>query len=342
VSPRSADRRRVAIFGAIVAICAVVAIVAVLVGAGGDDGGTASASAAKVLPSAEADGKRMVIYRDLASHGRVQIAPAGATAAGPPISSGLRCDRVYFAAGRGLCVTRGGGFAAGYRAKVFDSALKVTADLPVQGIPSRARVSPDGRYGSTTLFVSGHAYAEAGTFSTATTLFDLRTGTEISDLEKFTTYAAGGKVVTAVDVNYWGVTFDPKNSDTFYATMATGGKTFLIRGSIAQRRAQVLKENVECPSLSPDGTRIAYKKRTGSKQDPWHLTVLDVKTLAETPLAEPRSVDDQVEWLDDQHVLYGVDSAIYMAAADGSGTPVKYVTGADSPAVVRWASSVEQ
>ena len=76
----------------------------------------------------------------------------------------------------------------------------------------------------------------------------------------------------------------------------------------------MIHENVECPSLSPDGTRIAYKKRTGSSSTPWHLTVLDLATMRETPLAETRSVDDQVEWLDDDHVLYGVDGAIWAVA----------------------------
>lgn len=334
--PRSPERRRVAAFVAIVAVCAIVAVVAVVAGAGSDDGGTTSARATALLPEAKASGKPVLLYRDVASHGRVEIAAAGAGKAGAPATTSLRCDRVYFAAGRGLCVTRGSGFAAGYRAEVFDANLKVTANLPVEGIPSRARVSPDGRYGATTLFVSGHAYAEAGTFSTATTIFDLVRGTKVADLEKFTTYDKSGAVVTEVDVNYWGVTFDPKDSNTFYATMATGGKTFLIRGDVAQRRADVLKENVECPSLSPDGTRIAYKKRTGSKDRPWHLTVLDVATLRETPLGEARSVDDQVEWLDDAHVLYGVDGAVWEANADGTGTPVKYAAGADSPSVVRW------
>ncbi len=98
----------------------------------------------------------------------------------------------------------------------------------------------------------------------------------------------------------------------------------------------MLQENVECPSLSPDGTRIAYKKRTGDDQDPWHLTILDLATMRETPLAEPRSVDDQVEWLDDAHVLYGTDKAIWEAAADGTGRPRRYLAHADSPAVVRW------
>ncbi len=337
MSRRSPERTRVAIFAGVVAVCAIVAVVAVVLGArGSGGGGEASARATSALADAKASGQRMVVFRDRASHGRVEIAPAGADGAGKAVVSGMRCDRVYFAAGRGLCVTRGSGFAAGYRAKVFDEHLKVLHDMPVEGIPSRARVSPDGRYGATTLFVSGHAYAEAGTFSTATTLFDLRSGTKIADLEKFTTYDRDGQVVTAVDVNYWGVTFDPRDSDRFYATMATGGKTYLIRGSVSRRRADVLKENVECPSLSPDGTRIAYKKRTGSKSDPWHITVLDVATLHETPLAEPRSVDDQVEWLDAGHVLYGVGGSVYELPSDGTGTPRKYISGGDSPAVVRW------
>src|SRR3954462_15437112 len=118
--------------------------------------------------------------------------------------------------------------------------------------------------------------------------------------------------------------------------MATGGKTYLIEGSIRARTAHTLHENVECPSLSPDGTRIAYKKRTGSGSNPWHLTVLDLRTIRETPLAEARSVDDQAEWLDDGHVLYGLDGALRSVRADGRGRPARFVAGAASPAVVRW------
>ena len=86
----------------------------------------------------------------------------------------------------------------------------------------------------------------------------------------------------------------------------------------------MIHENVECPSLSPDGTRIAYKKRTGSDTTPWHLTVLDLATMRETPLAESRSVDDQAEWLDDDHVLYGVDGDTYEVAGrrDGRAGPL--------------------
>ena len=52
------------------------------------------------------------------------------------------------------------------------------------GIPSRARISPDGRWGGVTAFVVGHAYAAPGQFSTATTIIDLRAGKVVGDLEK--------------------------------------------------------------------------------------------------------------------------------------------------------------
>ena len=81
---------------------------------------------------------------------------------------------------------------------------------------------------------------------------------------------------------------------------------------------------------------MAFKKRTGSKSRPWRLTVLDLETMQETPLAEERSIDDQAEWLNDTTVLYGLDGAVWSVPASGSGAPSRFITGADSPAVVRW------
>jgi Tol biopolymer transport system component len=201
-------------------------------------------------------------------------------------------------------------------------------------VPSRARVSPDGRYGAVTLFVSGHSYATAGSFSTQTTIIDLARGRKIADLEDFVV-TRGGRRVTAIDRNVWGITF-ARDSDRFYATLATGGKTYLVEGSISARSAHVIHENVECPSLSPDGARVAYKKRGPSSKEPWRVTVLDLATMRETPLAEARSVDDQVEWLDNDRVLYGVDGGVWTARADGGGQSTLFIAGADSPAVVRW------
>jgi hypothetical protein len=333
------ERRRLGLFALLVVVSAAVAGVAIAASLGGDGPQSASAGSRTVLTDARAQDRQMVVFRSLAGGAGQQAgdqvaveAADGADAAA--VKAPLNCERVYFAAGRGLCLARGSGFAAGYRAEIFGPDFKVLHTVPVSGVPSRARVSPDGRYGSVTLFVTGHSYAAAGAFSTQTTLIDLAEGTKIADLEQFR-ITRDGEPVTAVDLNFWGVTF-ARDSDRFYATMATGGKTYLLQGSVGRRTARVLHENVECPSLSPDGARVAYKKRGSSSSAPWRLTVLDLATMRETPLAETRSVDDQVEWLDDGRVLYGVDDAVWTAAADGTGTPKRFLAGAASPAVVRW------
>jgi hypothetical protein len=326
--------RRGPLFAALVTACVLGAGVTIALGLRARESGSepASAGARDALPAARAAKRPMVVFRSRAHHGQIALAAAGRPAAAPTLTA-LRCDRVYFAGGRGLCLAPGGALPLGHRAEVFGPDLRVRHSLDVTGIPSRARVSPDGRYGAVTLFVTGHAY-DPGSFSTQTTLIDLASAGKIADLEQFTVLK-GSRQVTAVDVNFWGVTF-ARDSDRFYATLATGGKTYLIRGSIRERLARVIRENVECPSLSPDGTRIAFKKRTGSTSTPWRLSVLDLATMRETPLADERSVDDQVEWLDDGRVLYGVDGAVWMARADGTGQPRRYLASADSPALVRW------
>jgi hypothetical protein len=327
--------RRVAIFALLVAACAVAAVASIAAGMRGDD--EVSAGAREALPAARTAQRPVVVYLDRGeqqSGGQVAVAPLAGRTPGRAALGPQRCDRVYFAAGSGLCLARGGGFAAGYRARVFGPDLRVRHEIPVAGVPSRARVSPDGRYGSVTLFVTGHSYAAAGEFSTETTLIDLRRGEKVGQLEEFTV-TKDGRQVTAADVNFWGVTF-ARDGDRFYATMATGGRTYLVEGSVSALTGRVVHENVECPSLSPDGTRIAYKRRTGSDERPWRLTALDLSTMRETPLAETRSVDDQVEWLDESNILYGADGDVWTVPADGSGGPRRFVAGADSPAVVRW------
>jgi hypothetical protein len=271
--------------------------------------------------------------------GRVALRPTepGAT----PLYTQLDCYRVYFSAGSGLCLgsngMNGGAFS-------FDRNMNVVHRYDIDGIPSRVRVSPDGRYGAMTVFVSGHSYMDVG-MSTRTAIVDLTNGEfAIKDLEDLEIYRDGEKF-DAIDFNFWGVTFE-RDSNRFYATLQTGDERYLIHGDVAARRADVLRSNVECPSLSPDGTTIAYKKRvkSGLFGQEWRLQLLDVATLQERPVAEDRNVDDQVEWLDDTHLLYFVPDDeppvttrpdLWSVSTTGDTEPQLYWSTAASPAVVR-------
>lgn len=63
--------------------------------------------------------------------------------------------------------------------------------------------------------------------------------------------------------------------------------------------------------------------------------MLDLKTGREIQLAERRPIDDQVEWLDDDHLLYRDGETTWIVDADGGGTPREWMKASDSPAVVR-------
>ena len=134
-----------------------------------------------------------------------------------------------------------------------------------------------------------------------------------------------------------------RDSNVFYATLRTAGTTYLVRGDLGLRNLTVLRDNVECPALSPDNRLIAFKKRIGPADAPWRFYVLDLATLTERPIAaETRSIDDQLEWLDDTHVLYAAPRAgrpsnrdVWVAPVDGSGPARIFLPDAESPIVVR-------
>jgi hypothetical protein len=332
-------RSRAIAFAALAVVCigAAAAAAAIAVVGAGNDREASKRAVAAARPKAEsvlAAGKpfgvmRMLDRKHPETYGRLAIAPLDGAAPGAPIIAGPSCARVAFNAGEGICLDLLGTRMA---VKLLDGKLDEVHELELPGIPSRARISPDGRWGGVTAFIVGHAYAAPGQFSTAATIIDMRTGKKLADLEKDFKVTNGGKVVDARDRNYWGLTF-ADDGDTFYATLATGGSTWLIKGSIRARTAHTIHENVECPSLSPDGTRIGYKKAVAHDPTQWRFTVLDLATGKETPLSETRSVDDQLAWLDDDHLLYGDGTRTWVVSADGSGHPEVWLNGTDSPTV---------
>lgn len=261
----------------------------------------------------------------------------------PTFVDSLSCEVVYVAGGEGICLSAKRGVITTYSARLFDaSTFMPHAQFGLNGVPSRSRVSVDGKLAAFTVFVTGHGYT-ALDFSTQTLILNTANGEPIADLETFTVLR-DGKAFKEADFNFWGVTFT-RDARDFYATLSTGGKHFLIRGNIADRTATILHENVECPSLSPDGTRVAYKKRyLVDNRIVWQLHVLDLATGKETALAEKRSIDDQLEWLDEYTVLYSVpenadnssaSTDVWRAAADGKSKPRLYLHKAYSPAAVR-------
>ncbi|GGU49032.1 TolB-like translocation protein; signal peptide [Lentzea flava] len=250
---------------------------------------------------------------------------------GPRRVSSLSCKRFYTAAKQGLCLADRSGPFPGSVSIFVDQSLTETNRIDVAGVPNRAKLSPDGRMASWTTFVTGDSYAQTGGFSTRTGIYDRETLLYQSNLE--TTRIVGMK--RAEDMNFWGVTFT-EDDRSYYATMSTGGKTYLINGDAVDIAAKTVRENAECPSLSPDGKRVAFKKRVpGDGARPWREHVLDLTTMVETPLAETRGIDDQVVWLDNDTIAYGLPGeGIWAVQANGEGAPRQLVPHASSPSLV--------
>lgn len=251
----------------------------------------------------------------------------------------LSCDRVYATNEVSSCLRTERGVVTEYSLTEYDADGDEIQTVSLPGIPSRTRLSPDGTLVSSTTFVSGHSYMQVG-FSTATEIRDVG-GETHGNLERYTLVIDGDEVAPR-DRNVWGVTF--VDDRTFYATVGTGGETHLVRGDLAARTLSAVAEHVECPSLSPDGARIAFKEATERDGTTWWTpAVLDLATGKRTVLrAEERNVDDQIEWLDDHTLLYGLareDEAgvtdVWSLRTDGASRPELFIQQAWSPAVVR-------
>jgi hypothetical protein len=246
-------------------------------------------------------------------------------------SSDLVCERIHFAAGNGICLSAEHDSDSTYVAIVFDESFRPTHELAIDGAPAFARVSPDGRLAAAS-FQTSPPTAQAPFAPTQTWLLDTATGQKVADLTEFS-LLRDGQPVTDAEVDYWGVTFK-RDADGFYASVRYDENVFLVEGSISQRQLDVLEASVSAPSLSPDETRLAYTQLVSNLGPTWRFHVRDLGTGSDVALAETTSIDDQLEWLNDSHLLYGLATDIWQIKADGSGDPLPFVFGGLSPAVV--------
>ena len=336
-------RGRLLILAAVVAVLAGVSSWAILNAADAQEKSrqpTQATRADTALDMGTVLDKPHIVFRSTSpgpTFGQLAAVPLG-DPSGSRSVSGLVCERVYATGSEGICLKAEGAASVRHPQTMLGPRLTPIRQLPLGGLPSRARFSRDGSLVSTTVFVTGHGYATLG-FSTETIVRDLKDGIDYGNLEKTFETRIDPRRNHATDLNIWGVTFVPGKPDDFYATAAAGGGTWLMKGSLRDRTLTAVRTDVECPSISPDGRYIAYKKRNGSPIN-WRLHVLDLRTGLDRALPETRSVDDQVEWLDGKRVLYGIstggkgDSNVWVSALAG-GKPRIFIRHASSPAVVR-------
>ena len=231
------------------------------------------------------------------------------------------CDRVYESQEKLWCFTRITPGKPRYYTDptgyLFDLKSEATpkASFKVKGIVSRARIAGDGRFAAGTAFTTGHSYMGVGGthFSTATFIATLSDPTDAQNIQTWAVSHQGKPVISA-DLNLWGVTFDPANSDHFLVTVYFDGQPYLGEGNISTKSIRVLKQGIECPSYSPDGKRIAYKSRTGPTR--WSPAVMDLesgKSTVHEHISE--SVDDQIEWLDDKTLVFQITKTPLVGSA---------------------------
>lgn len=339
----SPSRTRASAFILVVAVAVGVAVVYLLVAARAGGGPAATSSSTSQPTSGRADlaapGGYIAFRRTAndAGYGSVGTVPYDEPGSVPTSHPGLSCERIHLSRHGGVCIEVDRAAVTTARVLLLEPDLTVRHTLSTPGIPSRARVSPDGRWAATTTFVFGHSYA-GGSFSTQTEIYDMASGTSLGNLEKFE-ISRRGKAYRATDVNVWGVTF-PASGSTFYATIMTGGKRYLAEGRVDRRTIAMVDVAAECPSLSPSGKLLAYKSATSSTT--WEVRVRRLADGSEAVVRTSRSVDDQIEWLDDDHVLFGLappgggpTADVWVAPADGSRPAELLIRGAWSPAVVR-------
>lgn len=233
--------------------------------------------------------------------GLLGVADYGAPGTSHAITS-FACQQVDFAGGKGVCLKTTASKAAPYEGFVFDGALHFLRHLTLSGNPLAVRVRNDGLVAAYTV----GAYADRDEVTgppplTRVFFVELATGKTLP-LDGFAVLHQPKK--PAGVRLFADVTFDAAHLNRFYAVMVEGRRHELVRGDWTRGTVTVVRQNVESPAVSPEGTKIAYITVGAHPQ----LSVLDLATGRSHTVAEHRDVEDQPTWLDANRILYVVET----------------------------------
>ena len=279
-----------------------------------------------------------VIFRALAPrehYGRAAVLELRPEA--KPTVSKLTCSRLHYAGGRGVCATQetvGDGVVN--VAYLFDRRLEPGRRIVLNGVPTRLRVAPTGRLAAITTYAEEES-AAGERLVTRTRIIDLRSAQTVADLSDFRIENFNLPPIRE-PVDIANVVFEA-DGDRFFATLTTDTEQYLVAGSLRERRLSTIRTGVASEALSPNGRRLIVK-RLVPQRGFWQLAVIDLATWSEHDLRQgPRSVDDQVEWLDNDHVIYhdveGESTALWMLPIDGINGPRVFLKDAHSGAIQR-------
>ena len=300
---------------------------------GADGGDALGARAPARLPPPSPGRSQAVLFRAV-DPARADAWTAGSTrqppTARPPGGAeraGLRA-RLLRGRARALCLSRARS-GVDSAPSILDAALRRATRDPLTGLPSRARVSPDGRFGAMTMFVSGDSYRRPGQFSTRTTLIDLASGEQIgrprgvhgdartasaSTRRTSTSGASRSRATATTSTRRWPPAARlPRPGQRPRAHREVIHDERRVPVALARRHAHRLQApRRQAAALAPARAR---PRHAGARRRS----------------SERRPIDDQVEWLDNRTLLYGIGVDVWSAPADGSGRPQRFLADAASP-----------